>query len=311
MTKNFLKTLGAVLVAAGLTFAGVVAPAHAVATAAWSGSAPTFAVGSTPAMSITFTPTNTSSSDTFRQVNITVKNSMGMAMALATLTSGTASGCQVTSLSGTHVEPQGSPSVNCDRVNGNGALPSYNRIAVANIGAGSATAYGSFTLQVPAGLATGLQAGNYTVWVATSNDNTIVESAEIAFTVGASNLAVLQANGGAGTPMNSVTASGGYATLPANAYTKSGYTFSGWRVGSPTSGTVYQPGDSVAVSGTVNFYAQWTASSSGGSGSSGASTSSDTLANTGFNGMPYLATGAVLALAGAVIIMFARRRYTS
>jgi uncharacterized repeat protein (TIGR02543 family) len=408
MKKLSLKALGATLLTAGLVLAGVVAPAHAAATAAWSGSAPTFAVGNTPAMSITFTPTNTSSSDTFRQVNITIKNSMGMAMALATLTSGTASGCKLTSLAGTHVEPQGSPTVGCDRVNGNGALPSYNRIAVSNIGQGSATAYGAFTLQVPAGLAVGLQAGNYTVWVATSNDNTIVESAEIAFTIGAANLAVLQANGGSGTPMSSVSASGGYATLPANTYTKSGFTFAGWRAGSPTSGPISQPGDSVAVSGTVNFYAQWSSGSGGGNSPAAASltlgattggvvagstvaitasglqstaaytvvvqstpqtigsgnavggavnssvtipagleagwhtltftsTAADgsaveskvyfqvsasgtllattstipaALANTGFDGVPYLASGVLLALAGAVLLLIARRRKT-
>ena len=114
-------------------------------------------------------------------------------------------------------------------------------------------------------------------------------------------------NGSTSGSVSSPSTSSGSLTLPANGFTKTNYTFAGWRVGNATSGTVYQPGDTVTVTGAVLVYAQWTDASSSGSSSS----SSDSLANTGINsatGISLLAGGLSLALVGAEMFMIARRK---
>jgi len=63
------------------------------------------------------------------------------------------------------------------------------------------------------------------------------------------------ANGGTGT-MEDVTVPQGTATMPECGFTREGYTFAGWAVGSPD-GVVYQPGDSVSVSANYVLYATW------------------------------------------------------
>ena len=68
------------------------------------------------------------------------------------------------------------------------------------------------------------------------------------------------ANGGTGNMANTVlsdTVNGSSAvTLVANGFSKSGYSFAGWKVGN----TIYQPGQTVSVGAntTVNAVAQWT-----------------------------------------------------
>lgn len=263
--KNFsLKALGALLFAAGLIVSGVAAPASATATAAWTTSQPTFTAGSTPAMDITFTPTDTSSSAVYRQVAVTVKDAQGQSMALGNITSGSLSGCLLSSIGGSHVQIQ---SNTCTRVNTSPA--SYNLISVENSGGGgSLTAYGAFNISLLSGVATGLMAGQtYTVWVATMNDSTVVESATLSVTIPAPTSVTLNRNGGTGNA-SQPTVSGGNVTLPANPFTRTGFDFTGWRKDSANAGTVYQPGDVVAVSGTVNFYAQWSPAGSGGSSAS-------------------------------------------
>ncbi len=325
MKISALKTLAVTVLVAGLSVLGFAAPAHAAATAAWSGATPTFAVGNSPAMSIDFTPTNVASSATFRQVNVTIKNAMGMSMALASLTSGTASGCLLTSLSGTHVETQGAPSVTCNRINASPA--SYNQISVANIGQGSATAYGAFTIQIAAGLVAGLTAGNYTVWVATSNDSTIVEEATIAFTVGSSTKTVtFMPNGGSGTPTSQAAST--TTNLQANTFTRSGYTFAGWNTASDGSGFAMADGTSYSFSSDRTLYAQWTAVSSSSSPSASASASAGStasasaslsssataeadLASTGVNATGYIVGGLGLVVLGTLalaIMQVIRRR---
>ena len=262
--KNFsLKALGAFIFAAGLVVAGVAAPASATATAAWTTSQPTFAAGSTPAMDITFTPTDTSSSARYRQVAVTVKDAQGQSMALGNITTGSLSGCLLSSIGGTHVQIQ---SNTCTRVNTSPA--SYNLISVENAGGGgSLSAYGAFSISLLSGVANGLMAGQtYTVWVATMNDSTVVESATLSVTIPAPTTVTLNRNGGTGN-VSQPSVSGGNVTLPANPFTRTGFNFTGWRKDSANAGTVYQPGDVVAVSGTVNFYAQWSPVSSGGSAS--------------------------------------------
>jgi uncharacterized repeat protein (TIGR02543 family) len=190
--------------------------------------------------------------------------------------------------------------------------PSFNQISVENAGGGgSATAYGAFNIQVPAGLASGLQAGqNYTVWIAITNDSTVIETASLSFSVPAAATtygANFLANGGSGanpTPQSSNT---GTTVMPTTTLTKAGFTFAGWRSGNATVGTVYQPGSSAPLTSNTNFYAQWADSSS----SSSSSSSSNGLANTGINsatGISLLVGGASLAVVGAELILIARRK---
>ncbi|MFA9277091.1 MAG: InlB B-repeat-containing protein [Rhodoluna sp.] len=262
--KNFsLKALGAFIFATGLVVAGVAAPASATAVAAWTTSQPTFVAGSTPAMDITFTPTNSASTDTFRQVAVTIKDAQGQSMSLASITSGSLAGCKLSAIGGSHVQIQ---SNTCTRVNG---MSSYNLISLENAGGGgSGSAYGAFNISLLSGVATGLMAGQtYTVWVATMNDSTVVESATLSVTIPAPTSVTLNRNGGTGNA-SQPTVSGGNVTLPANPFTRTGFDFTGWRKDSANAGTVYQPGDVVAVSGTVNFYAQWSPAGSGGSSAS-------------------------------------------
>ena len=262
--KNFsLKALGAFIFATGLVVAGVAAPASATAVAAWTTSQPTFVAGSTPAMDITFTPTNSASTDTFRQVAVTIKDAQGQSMSLASITSGSLAGCKLSAIGGSHVQIH---SNTCTRVNG---MSSYNLISLENAGGGgSGSAYGAFNISLLSGVATGLMAGQtYTVWVATMNDSTVVESATLSVTIPAPTSVTLNRNGGTGNA-SQPTVSGGNVTLPANPFTRTGFDFTGWRKDSANAGTVYQPGDVVAVSGTVNFYAQWSPAGSGGSSAS-------------------------------------------
>lgn len=71
------------------------------------------------------------------------------------------------------------------------------------------------------------------------------------------------ANGGSGSMSNTVvtnTTSGtSYVTLASNSFVKTGYHFTGWKIGS----TVYQPGSTIGVSGnsSVTATAQWEANS--------------------------------------------------
>ena len=70
---------------------------------------------------------------------------------------------------------------------------------------------------------------------------------------------VYNANGGNGSMSNTVVTNNvsgvTYVTLDSNEFTRNGYLFTGWDV----NGTVYQPGESVAVGGnfTETAYAQW------------------------------------------------------
>ena len=183
MKKFSLKALGASLLALGLVVAGAAVPAQAAASVSFIGAAPTFSAGASPAMDIRFVPTSSVSTATFRQVNISIRDldddtSMPMGVTNANLSSGTLAGCKLIAITGTNVEPQNNT---CTTYNLQDPRQSFS---VANIGQGSATAYGSFDLKVAAGLFNGLSNGTYKLWVATTNDNTILESAMLTFTVG-------------------------------------------------------------------------------------------------------------------------------
>lgn len=64
------------------------------------------------------------------------------------------------------------------------------------------------------------------------------------------------AHGGKGTMAPATVKKGESVTLPANAFTREGYTFVGWKTG-PDSGTSYDDKSSFKPKGNMKLYAQW------------------------------------------------------
>lgn len=138
--------------------------------------------------------------------------------------------------------------------------------------------------------------------ITSSNTGTVVDTvttslAAAAATYGANFLP----NGGTGTNPTPQSSNTGTTVMPTTTMTKAGFTFAGWRSGNATVGTVYQAGETAPLTANTNFYAQWSDNSASGG-------SSDSLANTGFNGTPYLVAGLALAIVGAGLLLFARRK---
>lgn len=67
------------------------------------------------------------------------------------------------------------------------------------------------------------------------------------------------ANGGTGTMEAQTVTSGETAALTANAFTRDGYTFSGWNTAADGTGTSYADSASVTLDADTTLYAQWTA----------------------------------------------------
>jgi len=78
-------------------------------------------------------------------------------------------------------------------------------------------------------------------------------------------------NGGVGATITQAFVSGQSVTLRANTFTRSGYTFNGWRT-EPSGGTSYKDGDTVTLTADTTLYAQWRSNSSGGGNYSGGGT---------------------------------------
>ena len=64
-------------------------------------------------------------------------------------------------------------------------------------------------------------------------------------------------NDGSGTTVTQTVPYGSSATLNANSFTRTGYTFSGWNTKADGSGTGYGDGASISPSSNVTLYAQW------------------------------------------------------
>lgn len=110
------------------------------------------------------------------------------------------------------------------------------------------------------------------------------------------------ANGGTGTMANQSSASA--ANLSANSFSQTGYTFSGWNTAANGTGNAYANQASFPFTSDATLYAQWTADSSGGGGSSGG----DTLPNTGAQVGPTLGISGALLSIGLAITAFAMYR---
>ena len=65
------------------------------------------------------------------------------------------------------------------------------------------------------------------------------------------------ANGGKGAMASQTVNAGGSVTISANAFTRSGYTFTGWNTASDGSGTSYTVGQQVSLTNNLTLYAQW------------------------------------------------------
>ena len=84
---------------------------------------------------------------------------------------------------------------------------------------------------------------------------------------------IFNANEGTGTMPNGSVQVGGNYTIPANAFTRSGYTFTGWNTASDgKNGTAYAAGATIAnIQSDITLYAQWTLITGGGGGGSSSS----------------------------------------
>lgn len=274
MKLTFLKTFGALLVAAGLTLAGVVAPAQASplnVTIQTTGGATIATSGTTTAgITVNFT-TVTAGADGFR---VQSPNGWG-ATNLSTL-------CSTVIVNSPNNDPR-----TCSAYMGGTAV-------VVSIAKSTGTWSSSvpFSVEFPQG---SLTAGSNRTWNAsttTSSGANIVDNGTATLAGGVSNATVtFDANGGTGTTAAQTASSA--TALTSNAFTRSGYTFAGWNTAANGTGTSYADGASYAFSSSTTLYAQWTSS----------------LANTGFNGMPWLAAGNALGVLGvAVLLISARRR---
>jgi hypothetical protein len=321
MTKNFLKTLGAVLVAAGLTFAGVVAPAQAAPS--FTG-ATTYSAGTGFASGVSFSSgANTTGNVTYIRIYANWNGSSTKSfnpLSTCSPSGATFAQCGLSQVQagGTNYSSTGG-GVTVKGLTNSGSNYNYIEIDFASpVSSGSPI---SVTF-----LANALSApdvnGTYALTMTNGNGDTYTTNLTV---TGARSSVMFYRNYNSSDMTISMQQASAPSALTANSFTQSGYNFCGW--GNTRTGAVayadganfsfFSPNTPTDADQMTQLFAIWSAtacaggSSSGGSGSSGASTSSNTLANTGFNGMPYLATGAVLALAGAVIILFARRRYTS
>ena len=104
------------------------------------------------------------------------------------------------------------------------------------------------------------------------------------------------ANGGTGTMDKQTAEAGATVTLTANAFTRSGYTFTGWNTAKDGSGTTYSDKASVKVEGDMALYAQWKANSG-----------ANKAPKTGDSVIPLMAAAIISAIAVGALL-FARRK---
>jgi uncharacterized repeat protein (TIGR02543 family) len=92
----------------------------------------------------------------------------------------------------------------------------------------------------------------------TVSDGTLTDIGHVTVTVTEANHTVtFNANGGSGT-MTAQTA-GAPTALTSNAFTRTGYSFSGWNTAANGSGTAYANGATYSFAADITLYAQWTA----------------------------------------------------
>lgn len=294
MKRFSVKTFGALLIAAGLTLAGVAAPASAVTSGTITPN--TFVAGSTISSAVTITYSGGAGASN-AGVNINMQSLLLPALSCSTTPSTTWADCGVASMdingsaapAGTLVGLGSSAATLFLQFSGPTAISSVSisfspsTLNVSSTPTGSRNVSWSFF----GGGASGALSTSYTV--------TAAPNATVTF----------DANDGTG---STATQSANSATaLTANTFTRSGYTFAGWNTVAGGTGTAYADGASYPFASNITLYAQWTANSSGGSGG-GSSSTNNGLASTGFDSMPYLVTGGALTVLGFTLVFLTRPR---
>ncbi len=94
-------------------------------------------------------------------------------------------------------------------------------------------------------------------------------------------IVTFDANGGTGTMRSQEFVEGEAQALRQNAFTRSGYSFSGWNTTQNGSGTAYSNGQTININSDMTLYAQWTNGSSQGGSGSGSGSGSGTGNNPG------------------------------
>jgi len=286
MNKFSLKALGATLLAVGLTFAGAASPSQAASMSSISATTTsTLTAGQVIAndIVISFTAPTAVAIGMSTQIQVILTNTTGF---------GADSAC------GARASFTSTPSIaaNCRALNIGGTMSRVYLLASAQPGF-AISANNTFQITIAGGTLTQVASGPISVTARTVSTSTgssvVIDTSAVDVNAGnASATVTFDANGGTGTTA-AQTASAATA-LTSNGFSRSGYTFAGWNTAADGSGTVYADGASYAFSSSTTLYAQWTPA----------------LASTGFDAAPYLASGVLLALAGAVLLLIARRRKT-
>lgn len=284
MFLNFLKMFTLGILTSGLAIFGLAAPAHAASMTGVTAVTTTPLVAGQPnaaAIVITFTTPSgmPGGSGTNSQINVRVPGTTGLG-------NYTACGSAVSVVTTPAVGANGGPTaVAClqatDRISlmlSGGTPPSVtwtvtfapNTLTMPSVGNGLDVVIDSMNPPT----------ANF------DNGNVLIPFAASQKTV------TFNSNGGAGT-LAAQTASSSTA-LTANAFSKAGFTFNGWNTAADGTGTAYAEGASYAFTADATLYAQWKA----------------TLANTGFDGAPYLLLGNLLGVLGVALLLMATRRQT-
>ena len=148
----------------------------------------------------------------------------------------------------------------------------------------------TFTIVLPAGVVNVGSATSFTL-TTVSGPSTVSDQSVVSYNGGSTSSTVtFNANNGSGAMADQSGTS--LTPLNVNAFTRPGFNFAGWNTVADGSGTAYADGEPYAFTSSTTLYAQWTA----------------TLANTGFDGAPYLVGGIALAVIGGGLLFFARRK---
>jgi LPXTG-motif cell wall-anchored protein len=173
-------------------------------------------------------------------------------------------------------------------------------------GSGTLAAPAAFTIVLPAGVVNVGAGRDFTITTSHA-PQTVIDQSVVSLN-GASSSTVTFDGNGATSGSTAPQTSGVPANLSTNGFTRTGYSFTGWNDVADGSGNAWGPGGNYGFVSSKTLYAQWTADSSGSASTPAAADNS--LASTGFDGAPYLASGVLLALVGAALLLIARRRKT-
>jgi uncharacterized repeat protein (TIGR02543 family) len=269
--NSLIKKLALAIVAGVVIAAGLISPAQAATLSATVTATGSIGTSGTNAYPLTFTTTTIGS--TANQYQIMMPTGW-------TFVSEPGFGsCSWLTVTG--VTPN-----SCGGVNNGGIVLGFSSAIPSNT---------TITVEVPA--------NTYNVAVARSfplifNNNSsglvTVDSGTAVLAGGVSSSTVtFDGNGGTGTTASQTASSA--TALTANGFSRTGYTFAGWNTAANGSGTAYANIASYPFTSSATLYAQWT----------------PVLANTGFDGVPYLFTGLALSLVGISTLLVTRRKASS